>query len=156
MLHGKQWLAAAVLITAGLGLTGCAQGSEASAGDKAKAAKVTTVEGSKVKQVTLTQEAADRLVIETTAVKEASVPPRVAGQPAATRMVVPYSALLYDVDGTAWVFASTAPLTYVRQRINVDYVTGNVVVLSGGPPLGTAVVTKGGAELFGTELGVAK
>jgi hypothetical protein len=155
MLHGKQW-PVLVLIIVGLGLTGCAQNSPANAGQRNEAAKVTSVAGSENSQVTLTQEASDRLVIETTPVKEASVPPRAAGQPTATRMVVPYSALLYDVDGAASVYTSAAPLTFVRQRINVDYITGNLVVLSEGPPLGTAVVTKGAAELYGAELGVAK
>jgi hypothetical protein len=38
----------------------------------------------------------------------------------------------------------------------VDYIAGDVVVLSDGPALGVAVVTKGTAELYGTELSAGK
>src|SRR3712207_6362085 len=130
MLHGKQWLAVAALVTAGLGLTGCAESSQASAGEKAQAAKVTSVDGGRTRQVTLTQEAADRLVIETTPVKESIVPPRTSGGPVAVRTVVPYAALLYDPDGTAWAYTTARPLTYVRHKLDVDYISGDLVVLS--------------------------
>ena len=53
-----------------------------------------------------------------------------------------------------WTFASPAPLTFVRERIGVDYVRGDLAVLFSGPPAGTRVVTVGAAELLGAELGV--
>jgi hypothetical protein len=72
------------------------------------------------------------------------------------RKVVPYAAVLYGVHGETWVYSNPEPLVYVRQPIVVDYIEGDVAVLSEGPQVGTAVVTVGAAELFGTETGVSK
>jgi hypothetical protein len=69
----------------------------------------------------------------------------------APKKVVPYGAVLYDAKGTAWVYASNAPLTYVRQKIEVDYIEGDHAVLLDGPPAGTMVVTVGAALLYGAE-----
>jgi hypothetical protein len=38
----------------------------------------------------------------------------------------------------------------------VDYVTADMTVLSDGPPLGTAVVTTGAAELYSTEFDIGE
>lgn len=70
--------------------------------------------------------------------------------------VVPYAAVLYGVNGETWVYSSPEPLVYVRQPIAIDYVEGDLAMLSEGPEVGTAVVTVGAAELFGTETGVSK
>lgn len=151
LLHSKRWTAA-VLVAAGLALSGCMNNSPATSSKRAESAKVSSVAGTDAKQVTLTREAADRLVIQTVPVQQTSVPPRVPGGPNQTRTVVPYSALLYDNRGDTWVFTTSKALVYLRQRIVVDYVTGELAVLSDGPPVGTAVVTKGAAELYGAEL----
>lgn len=66
--------------------------------------------------------------------------------------VVPYSAVYYDGKGAAWVYVNTQPLTYERQRIEVERVAGDLAVLSGGPPVGTPIVTVGAPLLFGTEI----
>lgn len=68
------------------------------------------------------------------------------------RKVVPYSAVYYDGKGAAWVYVNTRPLTFERQRINVERIVGDVAILSGGPAVGTAVVTVGASLLFGTEI----
>ncbi|MGQ2955669.1 MAG: efflux RND transporter periplasmic adaptor subunit [Blastomonas fulva] len=68
---------------------------------------------------------------------------------------VPASAILRDIYGGEWVYAKTAPDTYVRQRIEVAASEGGRAVLSRGLVPGTVVVTTGAAELFGTEFGVA-
>jgi hypothetical protein len=129
---------------------------EAGADKGTEAARVSTVNGSGARQVTLTREAADRLRIQTTALTEAAVPPRSPGGPVATRKVVPYSALLYDTNGDIWVYTTANSLAFVRQRVSVDYVTGDVAVLSDGPSVGTAVVTTGAAELYGTEFNIGE
>ena len=67
------------------------------------------------------------------------------------RKVVPYSAVYYDSKGVAWVYVNTKPLTFERQRINVERVVGDVAILSGGPAIGTPVVTVGASLLFGTK-----
>jgi len=70
------------------------------------------------------------------------------------RSVVPYGALLYDVNGDAWVYISTAAGTYQRAPVVVDYIEDDQAVLLDGPDEGTPVVSVGAAELFGTEFGV--
>jgi hypothetical protein len=66
--------------------------------------------------------------------------------------VVPYNALYYDAKGQPWVYVSTQPLTYERQRVTVQRVVGQVAVVSDGPPVGTQVVTVGASLLYGTEI----
>jgi hypothetical protein len=67
------------------------------------------------------------------------------------RKVVPYSAVLYDARGNAWLYTSPEPLVFVRQPITVDFVEGERAVLKEGPAAGTLVVKTGAAELFGVE-----
>ena len=69
---------------------------------------------------------------------------------------VPWDAVLYDINGGAWVYEQTEPLVFTRRRISVQRVVGNLACLAAGPPAGTKVVTAGAAELFGTEFGGAK
>jgi hypothetical protein len=70
--------------------------------------------------------------------------------------VVPYAAVLYGVHGETWVYSEPEPLVYVRLPIEIDFIEGDLAYLSEGPEVGTAVVTVGAAELFGTETGVSK
>jgi len=71
-------------------------------------------------------------------------------------LVVPYSSIVYDMYGGAWVYANTAPQKYVRRRVELLHVLDGLAVLSRGPTVGTKVVSAGAAELFGTEFGVGK
>jgi hypothetical protein len=66
--------------------------------------------------------------------------------------VVPYSAVHYDGKGATWVYVSLQPLTFERQRIEVDHVVGDLAVLKAGPPVGTPVVTTGVSMLHGAEV----
>lgn len=75
---------------------------------------------------------------------------------AAQRMVVPYSAVIYDLKGDTWVYTNPEPQTFIRHKVSVDYIEGDKAVLSEGPPEGTKVVTVGVAQLFGVEFGVGK
>ncbi len=70
------------------------------------------------------------------------------------RMVVPYSAIIYDTKAQAWVYTSPAALTFVRQPVEIDFIEGNKVVLVSGPTLATPIVTIGVAELWGAESGM--
>jgi len=69
------------------------------------------------------------------------------------RTVVPYSALLYQVDGSSVIYTVTAPLTYTLVTVSVASIQGNQVYLTGLAP-GTTVVTVGGEELLGVQDGV--
>lgn len=64
---------------------------------------------------------------------------------------VPYSSVIYWIDGGAWVYTQVAPLTFVRAPIVIDEVDGDTAVLTKGPPAGTRIVSVGGEELLGTE-----
>jgi hypothetical protein len=70
------------------------------------------------------------------------------------RKVVPYSSVIYDEHGDTWVYTQPEPLKYVRAPIDIDYIEGDVAVLNDGPPNGTAVVSVGAIELYGTEFEV--
>lgn len=131
------------LIAVGLALAGCHQKAPAPA--KVKPASVEHIEGSALGRVTLTEHAAQRLRIQTAAVRE------VATARSGRRTVVPYAAVLYDSDGTTWVYVSPESLKYIRHAITIDYIDGDLAVLSSGPPAGTTVVTVGGLQLFGAE-----
>jgi hypothetical protein len=148
MWNRRSWTAAALVLAAGLGLAGCGQSSGAAASAE-KPAKVEKVNGSQTARVTLTEQAVKRLDIKTVAVGDQQV----AGQ---QRKVIPYSAVLYDPKGQAWTFTNPQPLVYVRERISVDQISGDMAVLTDGPAAGTTVVTVGAAELYGAELGVGK
>lgn len=67
---------------------------------------------------------------------------------------IPYSAVIYGVEGGVWTYTSTGPLTFVRAPITVASIQGDTAVLSEGPDPGTEVVTVGGEELLGTEFAI--
>jgi hypothetical protein len=147
MRHSKRWIAVLGLLIALPQLSACTQTSaEATSG--AEPAKVEQVEGSEdVSRLTLTAKAVERIGIQTTPISETTV----AGK---KRKVVPYGAVLYDAEGKTSVYVSSAPNTYVREPITVDFIQGDRAVLVAGPAAGTAIVTVGAAELYGTETGV--
>ena len=126
----------------GLASTGCTQ-IAAEAAPEPPAAVAEPIDGSELARIRLTEEAALRLAIET-------APVGVAGD----ALTVPYGALLYDASGQSWVFTNPEPLVYVREAIEVERIDAEVVTLASGPVAGTAVVTVGGAELYGVESGV--
>ena len=45
------------------------------------------------------------------------------------RKTVPYSAVIYWIDGGTWVYTRTGPLAFVRSPIEIDEVDGDVAVL---------------------------
>jgi multidrug efflux pump subunit AcrA (membrane-fusion protein) len=95
--------------------------------------------------VTLTEDAARRLDIQTAAIRESMVNGRL-------RTVLPYAAVMYDTEGGTWVYTSPEALVFLRNRIEVDFINGDLAVLSSGPSSGTSVVTVGATELYGSEL----
>jgi hypothetical protein len=148
MRHSKRWLAILGLLIAIPQLSACTQTSAEADSGGAEPAIVEHVEGSdEVSRLTLTPRAVERIGIKTTPLSEATV----AGK---KRKVVPYGAVLYDAEGKTSVYVSSAPNTYVREPVTVDFIEGDRAVLSAGPAAGTAIVTVGAAELYGTETGV--
>jgi hypothetical protein len=72
------------------------------------------------------------------------------------KKIIPYSAIIYDLEGNTWVYTSPEPLVFVRHPVTVDYIEGDRAILSDGPPAGTEVAIVGVAELYGADTGVGK
>jgi multidrug efflux pump subunit AcrA (membrane-fusion protein) len=107
-------------------------------------ARVEATPDAKIKKVTLTPKAAERLGIQ---IDEVRVDP-------SGRRIVPYAAVLYDLTGKTWVYVSADPLTFARAAVEIDTIKGENVYLKDGPPPGTKVLAAGVAQVFGTEVGV--
>jgi hypothetical protein len=102
------------------------------------------IDGSDIKKLTLTEETADRIGVETA---DAQTDPN-------GRTSVPVSAVLYDPDGATWVYTSPEEHVYIRAQIKIATIKAGVAELSDGLAPETKVVTVGVSELFGTENGV--
>jgi hypothetical protein len=138
----------AVAVVAAALLSGCAKTAMVAA-VKVEPFKLEKVDG--VSKLTLEQRAFDRIGITTSQLREIS---RFGGD--TQRKVVEYAAVVYDAKGDTYVYTNPKPLVFVKQAITVDYIEGDLAVLSAGPPVGTVVVTTGSAELLGMETGVGK
>jgi hypothetical protein len=133
------------LIVAGLGamqLSACSDSSEEAAAGEASS--VEPIKGTSYNTVKLSAEAADRLGIKTATISQKQV----AGK---QRKVIPYAAVSYTPNGGTFAYTSPKPRTFVRRPLSVETVRNGEAILSHGPPVGTAVVTVGSAELFGVE-----
>ena len=148
MRYNNRWMVVLLMIIVSLLLVACGQTPASQKSDPPAPARVEHL-GQGPSRVILTAEAAKRLGIETTLVSNAQVG-------GTARKTIPYAAVFYDLNGATWVYTNPEPLTYVRASITVDSITGDVAVLSKGPPVGTAVVTVGATELYGTETGVSE
>jgi len=139
-MSGKKWVALG-LVVAGIAavllisLRSDTSDDEASASDR-EPAQVEPIKGTGLNRVTLSADAAKRLGIRTA--------------PAGGN-VIPYAAVLYDPEGQTFTYTSPERLVFVRRPITVDRIDHGRAFLSRGPPSGTAVVTVGSQELFGTE-----
>lgn len=71
-------------------------------------------------------------------------------------LVVPTAAVVYDLNGGAWVYEATSATTFVRRRIEIRSQAGDRTLVARGLEAGKKVVTAGAAELFGTEFGAGK
>jgi hypothetical protein len=135
-------LVAASALLGGALLTGCTSHAP---GVRTPPAVVVSGPGTSLPRIVLTSEAVQRLGLATQPVGSTG------GESS-----VPFSAVVYDVQGRAWVFVSTGTGTYQRASLDIDRIDGPTVLLRGGPPVGTPVVTVGVPELVGTEQGVGK
>jgi hypothetical protein len=122
---------------------GCAE-IESVAAEPYEPAALESTGPDKPARVTLTEEAVDRVALQTTEVKALG-----------KDLTVDHAALVFDKAGKPWVFSVVGPRTYVRATVTIKEVQDNVVTLSAGPPAGTQVVTVGAIELWGAELGIA-
>ncbi len=106
-------------------------------------AEVEHFDGSELSRVTFTQKTMERLDVKTAKVGEVR-----------SQKTVPYSALIYDIQGRTWVYTSPQERSFVRHQVTVVRIEGDIVYLSEGPPVGTVVASVGVAEIYGTEFEV--
>jgi hypothetical protein len=143
MIPGRSRGSAALLVSACLALAGCQAAAQGADKTLDEVATVQESENGAPAVLTLSERAEQRLGIETATVAQGR-----AG------LSVPYAAVVYDADGSSWVFVRTDPHTYQRAEVALGHKTGNEVALASGPPAGTEVVTVGAAELVGVETGI--
>jgi hypothetical protein len=137
-----RWIAGFVVVA---GLVALLIAVRSNPSDEPAAPEVATVKpikGTDLNQVQLSPIAAKRLGIKTA--------PVTGGR----RAAIPYAAVLYDASGKTYTYTSPKPLVFVRHPIDVTRVVGSKALLRSGPPSGTAVVTVGSQELYGTEFEV--
>jgi RND family efflux transporter MFP subunit len=72
---------------------------------------------------------------------------------AGSDLVIPWSAVLYDMYGDNWVYIRKAPQLYVRSRVSLSHVTDSLAICNRGLSAGDDVVISGAVELFGSEFG---
>lgn len=143
MEHSKRLIFVLTLIIAVFALAACGTAPEE---EELEAPYVLEpIEGTEFNKVILTEKAAERLGIETVAAVSGSL-----------EIVIPYSAIIYDINGGTWVYIMSDTLTYQRTSITVKRIDGDKAILSSGLEAGTEVVTTGVAELYGTDTGVGK
>jgi len=131
------WLILIAMLAA-LSLSACAPAAPVE--DEIKPVTLEPITGTDLNRLTLTADAAKRLDVQTAEAREVN------GQ-----MVVPYASVLYEANGNTWVYVNIAPLVFVRHAIVIDSINGDQAILSKGPDSGSAVVTVGAAELYGSE-----
>jgi len=140
-------LAIALAIAAGIGLSGCggsAQGAAPAAPQVEEPGVLTVGQAGGPGTVVLSAAAEQRLGIRTAPVTAA----------AGGALTVPYGAVVYQPDGSAWAYVQVSPRHFRREGLTITGITGNTVTLSSGPAAGTLVVVQGGAELVGVETGI--
>jgi hypothetical protein len=139
--HRRHWIAVVALVAA-VSTSACAEAPS----DEHVIDEPATVEeiGADETRITLTEQAAERLAIETAPVERAG------GQ-----TVVPSGALMLDPAGVYWVYTNPSPLVFVPQQVTLDREDDDGrAYLVEGPLAGTDVVTLGAAELYGIEHGI--
>jgi hypothetical protein len=143
-MHHARWTVGVVLCAC-LPMAACVHRGGATEEEGAPPAKVEHLDGPQPTRVTLTEDAARRLDIQTATIRVVSI----RGQ---LRKVIPYAAVIYDTDGATWAYTNPEGLVFLRNRIEIDYIEGDLAILSDGPSSGSAVVTVGVQELYGSEL----
>jgi len=139
----SQGLLAAALVA--LSVAGCSH-SPATAQQSPPQARMEQIGHSGGPSVVLTPTGAARIGVRTTPVAAA----------AGGMTVIPYSALLYEPDGTTAVYLNTGRLIYTRSFVSVGYIAGDQVYVSSGLAPGMRVVTVGAEELLGVQNGVGE
>jgi multidrug efflux pump subunit AcrA (membrane-fusion protein) len=124
-------------------LGACSGAEEASSDDGYHPSTVEEVAGSDLHLVTLTEDAAARIGLQTVPVEQSG-----------DQVTVPYAGLIYDGDGAPWVYVAEEERAFQRRSIVIDRIEGDQVLVSEGLQAGELVATVGATEVYGTELGI--
>ncbi len=138
MKRNRTWVLIGALVT-GIMVAGCSDPAEP---PSEEAIHIEELE-SGLKTLTLSPNAAERLGIETADVEDSGA-----------QTVVPYASVIYDASGATWAYVAIEPLSFERESIVVESISGDEAIITDGPPAGTPVVIVGAAELYGAETGV--
>ena len=122
-----------------LSLAAC--GPKPSTTEKISPSTLEEIEGSELQRVILTEKAAERIGVQTVPVDG---------------LVVPYSAVIYDVEGNTWIYTNPERLTFVRAQIVIDRIEGDQAFLAQELQTDAPIVTMGVIEIYGAETGVSK
>jgi hypothetical protein len=137
---------AGALLVSGLYVTACSGDSGPAATEDAPPASLEDVPGQPdIKLITLTDEAMERIGLETAEVKVQT------GADGATQRVVPFASLIYDPEGATFVYVNDEHAQFMRAPVTVVRINGDDVLVSDGPSAGDTVVTVGAAQLYGVE-----
>jgi len=71
-------------------------------------------------------------------------------------LVIPWSAIAYDMYGGTWVYVNTAPQVFSRRRVEISRIMDDIVMIKRGIAEKDQVVFTAVAELYGTEFGGGK
>jgi hypothetical protein len=132
------WLALTIVVA--LQLAACGPKPKATT-EKINPVTLEEIEGSEIQRVILTEKAAQRIHLETAP---------------ASALVIPYAAVIYDTEGSTWIYTNPAPLTFVRVPVVIDRIEDDQVFLSEALESDAPIVTVGVAEIYGAETGVSK
>lgn len=143
---GRLALASAAVLAAVIAATGCAS-ADAPAPVGPPSARMVRLGGSKDLSVVLSPAGARRIGVQTA---------KVAGGSSGGDVRFPYSALVYEPDGTPAVYVNVGPREYTRHFVSVDSINGGTVYARSGVRNGMNVVTQGAEELLGAQNGVGE
>ena len=155
MQRAKVWTIAVALLATGSLLSA----PMASFGDEDEAehddnVQVEDTPGTDAKTLIFTEAAMSHLDVQTAPVKEIEASRE--GKDVGRRLAVPHSALIYDAEGEPWVYVSSAPDTFLRKHVAIDFMDDDHIFLTTGVTAGENVVTVGVPELRGAEFGVGE
>ena len=72
------------------------------------------------------------------------------------QLVIPFSSIVYDINGGTWLYVKKQENQFSRQRVEIANIIIDTAILRKGVSAGVEVVITAVAELYGTEFGGGK
>ena len=72
------------------------------------------------------------------------------------QLVIPFSSIVYDINGGTWLYVKKQENQFSRQRVEIANIIKDTAILRKGVSAGVEVVITAVAELYGTEFGGGK